>query len=324
MKHYDVIIIGTGSANIIADAAIKQGLHIALIERSHFGGTCLNRGCIPTKILVTAADYIREIEESRRIGIQAGTPRIDWDLLSLRVWNKIGENSEVKSYYAQFPNVDIYEGTAFFTDKKTVQVTYTDGTLSDTLAGDKIFLGVGTRTNIPSIPGLEDTGYIISETLFGDKWPKVPYESLTIIGGGPIGCEFSHAFSAAGTKVTVIQRNARLLPKEDEAVSAHILSEARRLGITVHVNADTIRVRQEGDQKILTIRNLVTGEEQEVASQEILVAPGTVSATDLLHLERTDVQTDRRGFIPTNEFLETTAEGIWALGDVNGMAPFRH
>lgn len=323
MNHYDVIVIGTGAANIITDAAQRQGLRIAVVERDRFGGTCLNRGCIPTKIMVTAANVVREMEEARRIGVYADNVRMDWDVITRRLWHKINENSAIKDYYAAFPNVDVYEGTASFTGKKSLHIAMNDGTAQE-ISGDKIFIGVGARTNIPNLPGLEETGYLTSETLFGSKYPKRPYDSLLIIGGGPIGCEFAHVFNAAGTKVTIVQRNVRLLPKEDEDISAFILKQLTNHGISVRLNQTTLSASVKDGKKCLTVQDKATGETTELYADEILVAPGIRPMTDLLHLEHTDVRTDSRGFIMTNEFLETSAEGIWAIGDVNGQAPFRH
>lgn len=323
MKQYDVIIIGTGSANIIADAALRQGLRIAIIERGPFGGTCLNRGCIPTKVMVTAANAVRDIAHSQHIGVTADHVRLDWQIMSKRLWKKVHENASIKTYYKQFSNIDIYEGTAAFCGPKEVSVTLHNGK-TQPLHGEKIFIGVGARTIIPAIPGLEDTGYITSETLFGNAYPKKPYKSLIIIGGGPIGCEFAHVFSTAGTCVTLIQHNVRLLPKEDEDISAFLLQQFQNTGVTVHLNQDTVSVRSENGEKILICQDRSTEQPLTVQAEEILVAPGIRPMTDLLHLEHTEIQTDSRGYILTNEFLETSAEGIWALGDVNGKAPFRH
>ena len=323
MKHYDVIVIGTGAANIITDAAVGQGLSIAVIERDRFGGTCLNRGCIPTKIMVTAANVVREIGEAGRIGVYADNVRMDWDIVTRRLWRKINKNDAIKQYYAAFPNVDVYEGTASFAGPKTVHVALNDGGGAD-LTGDRIFIGVGARTNIPDLPGLEEAGYITSETLFGCKYPKRPYKSLIIIGGGPIGCEFAHVFSAAGTDVTIVQRNVRLLPKEDEDISAFILEQLTAHGVRVLLNKTTVSVSCRDGKKQLVIQDKTSGEYTTVAADEILVAPGIRPMTDLLHVENASVRTDARGFILTNEFLETSAEGIWAIGDVNGQAPFRH
>ena len=324
MKEYQLIVIGAGPGGYeAAIRAAQLGLTTALIERRDVGGTCLNRGCIPTKIMVTAANVVREMEEARRIGVCADNVRMDWDVITRRLWHKINENSAIKDYYAAFPNVDVYEGTASFTGKKSLHIAMNDGTAQD-ISGDKIFIGVGARTNIPDLPGLEETGYLTSETLFGSKYPKRPYDSLLIIGGGPIGCEFAHVFNAAGTKVTIVQRNVRLLPKEDEDISAFILKQLTNHGISVRLNQTTLSASVKDGKKCLTVQDKATGETTELYADEILVAPGIRPMTDLLHLEHTDVRTDSRGFIMTNEFLETSAEGIWAIGDVNGQAPFRH
>lgn len=323
MKKYDVIVIGTGAANIVTDAALAQGLQVAVIERGRFGGTCLNRGCIPTKVMVTAANRIREIREGSRIGVFADNVRLDWDILSKRLWEKVDESPAIQSYYDQFANVDTFNGTASFVDNHTVAIALNDGS-SVTLTGDKIFVATGGRTNIPSLPGLAEAGYLTSESFFGPSYPKKPYRSLIIIGGGPIGCEFAHVFDAAGTKVTMVQHNVRLLPKEDPAVSAFVLKQFQHYGMDIRLNKDTVSVSQRDGLKVLSFRDRTTGEEGEVAAEEILVAPGIRPMTELLHLENTDVRLDKRGYIETNEFLETTAENIWALGDVNGLAPFRH
>lgn len=323
MKHYDVIIIGTGAANIIADSALTQGHSIAMIEKGRFGGTCLNRGCIPTKILVTAANRIRDIREAARIGVHADHIHLDWETLARRIRQKTNESSAIKDYYNAYPHIDVYEGTAFFTDKKSLRINLRDGSYTD-IDGDSIFIGVGGRTRIPPIPGLAETGYLTSETFFGSAWPTSPWRSLIILGGGPIGCEFAHIMDAAGTHVTLVQHNIRLLPKEDEDISTFMLTQFQRYGIDVHLHQDTIAITRDGSEKLLTIRDRMTGEEQQLRAEEILVAPGIVPNTDLLHLENTDIQTDKNGYILTNEFLETTARGIWAVGDVNGQAPFRH
>ncbi|MUP58500.1 NAD(P)/FAD-dependent oxidoreductase [uncultured Megasphaera sp.] len=323
MKQYDVIIIGTGAANIIADAAIAGGKSVAIIERGRFGGTCLNRGCIPTKILVTAANRIREMAESARLGIYTEKITVDWDLLSKRLWHKIQESDEIRTYYDAFPHVTTYQGTASFTDDKTITITYENET-TERITGTSIFIATGGRTNIPAVEGLKDVGYLTSETFFGDAYPQKPYKSLIILGGGPIGCEFAHVFNALGTKVTVVQHNVRLLPKEDEAVSAHMLTQFQQYGIDVRLNQDTLSVEMENGEKVVTCSDRTSGEITTVRAEEILVAPGIKPMTELLHLENTHVQLDKRGYIRTNEFLETTAPGIWALGDINGKAPFRH
>lgn len=323
MKTYDVILIGTGAANIIADAAIEAHASVAIIERGRFGGTCLNRGCIPTKILVTAANKICEYKEAGRIGVTIEGVRYDWQKVSQRLQAKLAESPQIKTYYDAFPNVQTYEGTASFVDNKTLTVTFADGS-TETITGERIFIGTGGQTNIPHLPGLEEAGYVTSETFFSTAYPKQPYKSLIILGGGPIGCEFAHVFEAAGTEVTLVQHNVRLLPKEDEDISAFLLTQFQNRHIHVHLNQDTLSVHIEGGKKIVTLQDRTTQVRREVQADEILVAPGIRPMTKLLGLENTDVTVDPRGYIETNEFLETAADGIFAIGDVNGKAPFRH
>lgn len=324
MKKYDVVVIGSGSANIVLDGAISQGLKCAQIEKGRFGGTCLTRGCIPTKVMVTAADSVREIEELPKIGVDVAPARMNWEKVSRRVWQKINESKDILAYYQSWEHVDVYQGTGYFTGEKTLQVAMNDGTLSDEFTADKIFIAVGARTNITPIDGLEEAGYLTSESLFGEKYPLRPYKSLVILGGGPIGTEFAHVFSTAGTEVTLVQRNVRLLVKEDEEISAQILKDVRNLGISVLINHIATAVRASNGEKVITLEDRLTGKTTEVRAEEIMLASGIRPNTDTLHLENTSIETDSRGWIRTNEFLETTVEGIWAFGDVNGEAPFRH
>ena len=324
MKRYDVVVIGTGSANIVLDAALNQGLKCAQIEKGRFGGTCLTRGCIPTKVMATAADYIREIEELPKIGVDVAPAHMNWEVVSQRVWQKIDESKDILAYYQAADNLDIYQGTGYFTGEKILQVTMNDGTVSEEFTANKIFIAVGARPNLSPIEGLEQAGYLTSETLFGEKYPEKPFKSLVILGGGPIGTEFAHIFASAGTKVTLVQQNVRLLVKEDEEVSAQLLKSLRKSGMNVLLNHKATHVRVEQDEKIVRLVERATGEITEVRAAEILISAGIQPNTDILHLKNTSIETDSRGWIVTNEFLETSVKDIWAFGDVNGEAPFRH
>lgn len=324
VKKYDVIIIGSGSGNIVLDAALKQGLKCAQIEKGRFGGTCLTRGCIPTKVMVTAADYLREMDKFEKIGVTTESASINWETVSQRVWKKINESNDVFNYYQAAKNLDIYQGIGYFTREKVIQIALNGGTVSEEITADKIFIAAGAHTNIPKIDDLESVGYITSESFFGEKYPKRPYKSLVILGGGPIGTEFAHIFSAAGTHVTVVQRNTRLLAKEDDEISTQILKNLRNLGTTVLLNHTLSAARIENGEKILTFIDSTTKERTEIHTEEIMLAAGIQPNSDILRLENTTIETDDRGWIRTNEFLETSVQNVWAFGDVNGKAPFRH
>lgn len=324
MNNYDLVVIGTGAGNTILEAALTQGLKCAVIERGKFGGTCLNRGCTPTKVLAAAADNIIQIKNARTLGIKSSDYNIDWNIISNNVWNKINNNKELLSYFDEFDNLDIYQGTASFVDNTAIKVVFNDDGEEELIKGEKIFINVGGRTKIPDFEGLEDIDYVTSESFFGYKWPEKPYENLIILGGGPIGVEFAHIFSAFGGNVSIVQHNIRLLPKEDEEISKALAEHFEERGINLYLNQDTVAVHDRDGIKHLKIKNRSTGEEKILTGETVFVAPGIMSNGDSLNLENTSIKTDSRGFIETNEFLETSVPGIWALGDVNGNAAFRH
>lgn len=323
MKNYDLIVIGTGAANTVTEIAANAGKKVAVVERGKFGGTCLTRGCIPTKVMVTAADAVRETELWPTMGVVGHRPQIDWEAVSRRVWEKIDMSKDLQAHYEGKDGVDVYLGQARFIDKKVVRVSLRNGQAEE-ITAPIIVLGVGARTKIGDFEGLTETDYITSESFFGEKFPQILPKSMIIMGGGPIGTEFAHALATAGVEVTLLQHNVRLLPKEEPCVSEKLLRSMRDAGITVHLNQKPLAVREVNGKKEVRIRNRSTGEEMTVIAESLLLATGIVPNTDDLGLECTDVRTDERGYIITNEFLETSAEGIYALGDVNGEAPFRH
>ena len=324
MKQYDIIVVGTGGATIVADAALKKGLKVAIIEKGKFGGTCLTRGCIPTKVMVTAANAIQEVEEFKKIGINVGDATMNWDTVAKRTWHMIDKSAGIYDYYNAYDNVDVYRGAASFVSDKVMNIHLNDGSDIVEITAPTIILGTGGYSNIPNVPGLKEAGFLTSESLFGDKFPKQPYKSLAILGAGPIGVEFSHVFASAGTEVTILQHNVRLVPKEDEEMSEHLLQNYRARGINVILNQDTVEIRQEDDLKVVVTKDRSTGEITETKVEEILVAAGIRPAVEELHLENTGIETWPKGWIKTNEFLETSVDGIYALGDVNGEPAFRH
>ena len=260
MKQYDIIVVGTGGATIVADAALKKGLKVAIIEKGKFGGTCLTRGCIPTKVMVTVANAIQETEEFKKIGVNVGSATMDWDTVSKRTWHKIDESAGIYDYYNAYDNVDVYRGAASFVSDKVMNIHLNDGSGIVEITAPTIILGTGGYSNVPNVPGLQEAGFLTSESLFGDKFPKQPYKSLAVLGAGPIGVEFAHVFDSAGTKVTILQHNVRLVPKEDADISEHLLNNYRERGINVLLNQDTVEIRQKDGLKVVVTKDRTTGE----------------------------------------------------------------
>jgi len=324
MKSYDLVVIGSGAGLLVLEEGLKRGLSCALVERDNIGGTCLNRGCIPSKVVIEPADLIREAERAARIGLRVPKPELDWEVLSRRLWAKIGRHRDMEENLAGTPNLTLYRGTAEFTGERRLRVARNDGSgWTEEFEGGRVVVASGGRTFVPPIPGLEETGYVTTELFFGSKFPGRPWPSLVIIGGGIIAAEFAHAFSAFGTKVTLVEMLPRLLSTEEPEVGA-LVERVFRRHMEVLLNSKAVAVRAEGGRKVVTIEDAKTGAKTDVAADEILVAVGRRSNADLLHVEKTGLRTAKGGWIAVNEFLETNVPGIWAIGDATGVYQFRH
>ncbi len=315
MKKFDLIVIGSGAGMNVASNAVAHGVNVAVIDRGPLGGTCLNRGCIPSKVMLYPADVIRMAEEAKAIGVHAKIEKVDFDLIMKRVWEIVlddrhnMEHGVEQSEQIEFFNVD----GAFVSD-------YTMKVGKERISADTIIIASGARPLIPPIEGLEKVGYLTSATLFDIKEPP---ESLVIVGGGYIAAEFAHFFSAIGTKVTILGRNPRLLPQEEPEIS-ELLREKMSRYCQVHTGYEAVRAEIKNGLKTVIATNRVDGQPYEFSGQEILVAAGRRSNSDILKPEKTGVETDGRGWIKTDPFLRTTKEGIWALGDATGKHMFRH
>ncbi|MHA1266850.1 MAG: dihydrolipoyl dehydrogenase [Candidatus Helarchaeota archaeon] len=320
MKEYDIIIIGTGVGLTLVNEALRRGLKVAIVEMGKVGGTCLTRGCIPSKVLVYPADIIREAEHARKVGVHFKLEKVDWDFISKRMWSQIDHSKEMAQSLKHVPGLDFYQGVGEFIGDYQMAIDL--GTKTEEIVGEKIVIASGARSFVPPIPGLSEVDYITSETFFGEKFPKKPWKSLAIIGGGIIAAEFAHIFSAVGTKVTIIEMLPRLVTTEEPEISK-FLEQAFRKQMTVFLNKKAVAVEGKKGQKIITIEDTDTKEQDQVSAEEILVATGRRSNADLLKPEKTGVQTDH-GWIITNEYLETTKKNIWCIGDANGKYQFRH
>ncbi len=324
MKKFDIVVVGGGSGLMVAEAALQKGKTCALIEKAKFGGTCLTKGCIPSKMLVYPADVIREAQKAGRIGLDFEPPRADWQKISKRLWQQIDFHKEIEKSFMRLDGLTVYKGSAEFTGKKTLRVKGHDGSYSQEFEGAIIVIAAGAHSFVPPIKNLEQTGYLTSESFFGDKYPEKPWDSLVILGGGAIGAEFAHIFSAFGTKVTLIDRNSRIIKTEEAEVSAFVEAELQAGGVEVLTSCDVISSGRSGNKKHITLENNRSRERQVIEAEEIFIASGIRSNSGSLHLENTDIETDAASWIKTNALLETSQKDVYAIGDINGLYQFRH
>ncbi len=321
MREFDLIVIGSGAGLMVLEAGMAKGLRCAIVEREKFGGTCLTKGCIPSKMLVYPADFIREAQDSKKFGVTVSVPVADWGTISRRVWEQIDFHRKIRESLMQVPALAVFEGTASFLDRERILV---QGEREEVIRGRQIIIATGARSFVPKVEGLEETGYLTSEKFFGTGYPDAPWKSLLILGSGAISAEFAHIFSAMGTQVTLIARSDRILKQEEEEVALFVQDRFRRDGIRVLTDTTVLSAGKAGNRKQVKVSNRVTGEVELLEAEEILVAMGTESTVDLLHPERAGVEIDEKGWVVTNEYLETSQPGIYALGDINGRFQLRH
>jgi len=318
MKEYDLISIGTGSAMNIVSAMIQENpkMKVAVIDKDEPGGICLTRGCIPSKILLYPAELVRTIEKTGEFGIDVDVRKINFETVMERMRTLIhADINMIRQGLSHSENIDYYPAVAEFVGPYTLKIG------DETITSKMIFLCTGSKPTIPPIKGLEKVGYYTSDTTL--KMKRLP-ESIAIVGGGYIAAEYGHFFSAMGSKVTVIGRNPQFLPKEEPEVSALAKKELEK-HMTILTNHE-VREAEEtsvGQKKLVAV-NRETGEKAVITANEILIATGRSPNTDILHPKRGGIETDERGWIIVNEYLETSQPNVWALGDANGRYPFKH
>jgi dihydrolipoamide dehydrogenase len=315
MRKFDLIVIGSGSGMNVVSNALEHGMRVALMDNGPLGGTCTNRGCIPSKVMIYPADVIRMAQEAKALGIHARIEEVDFGLIMKRVWEIVLEDRR-----AMENGVENTEEVEFFNMDGSFVSDYTMQVGQDLITADTIVIASGARPLIPPIEGLEEVGYLTSRTVFDLEEPP---KSLVIIGGGYVGMEFAHFFSAIGTEVTIIGKSPRLLEAEEPEISELLRQKMSRY-CQVHVDHEAVRVETKNGAKSVTAIDGSDGREVEFAGQEILVAAGRRSNSDILKPENTGVETDRGGWIVVDPYLRTTKERIWALGDATGKYMFKH
>ena len=279
------------------------------------GGTCLNNGCIPSKMLIHPADIIRSIQEAGAVGVHARIEKIDFPLIMNRMHKVVDEGrAQMEATIRSRENLTHYPERAEFIDEYVLKVG------SRTLTAPQFVIASGSRSRVPPIPGLEESGYIDNVSLLNLREPP---QSLIIIGGGYIGCEYGHFFSAVGTEVTILGRSPRLLSGEDPEISQRLHESLSRY-CRVVTGYEVLSVERNGEKKVVSAKGTKEGQIQQFEGEEVLLAAGRRSNSDLLRPERTGVEIDRQGWIRVDEYLQTSKKGIWALGDAIGKHMFRH
>ncbi len=318
LKEYDLIAIGTGSAMNIVELMLREKPHlkVAVIDKDEPGGICLTRGCIPSKLLLYPAELLREIERARDFGIDAEVKTVDFGMVMQRMRNLIQSDIDsIRNGLSSSKSIDYYPYAAEFIAPYTLRVG------QDAIKSGTILLCTGSKPMIPSIKGLEEVGYLTSDTIL--KIGELP-ASVAIIGGGYIAAEYGHFLSAMGSKVTVVGKSPRFLPEEEPEIS---LVAKWDLGkhVTIITNHEVVEAsRSTTGQKRLIAIDRESKKSAEIIADEILVAAGRGPNTDILHPEKGGIRIDENGWIVVDEYLETSQKNVWAFGDAKGRYPFKH
>ncbi|WP_413988833.1 FAD-containing oxidoreductase [Labrys okinawensis] len=312
-RTFDAIIIGAGQAGpSLAGRFSAAGQTVAVIERKHVGGTCVNTGCMPTKTLVASAYAAHLARRADDYGVAlSGSVGVDMKKIWARKQNvTMASRTGLETWLGGMAGCSLIRGHARFTGPHAIDVN------GETLTAPKIFLNVGGRAHVPELSGLGDIDYLTNTSVVElDTLPR----HLVVIGGSYIALEFAQMYRRFGSDVTVIERGPRLASREDEDISAAIREILEKEGIAIRLGAEDIRFKRRGGEAAV-----VLGGSEEILASHVLVAVGRVPNTDDLGLDKAGVATDKRGFITVDDQLRTNVEGIWALGDCNGKGAFTH
>ncbi len=315
-QSFDAIIIGTGqSGPSLAHRFAGAGKRVAIAERKRFGGTCVNNGCIPTKSLIASARAAHITRRAADFGVVIeGQVRVDMKAVKARKDAIVRVSNEgVEEGLREAEDITVFADHARFVGPRQVAVG------DDLLTADHIFINVGGRADIPPIPGLDQVPYLDNSSMMAvDFLP----EHLVILGGSYIGLEFGQMYRRFGSEVTIIQRNDRVIPREDPDISQAIHEILEEEGIRILTDADATRVENRGGGVAVSVA--LGGKAIEVVGSHLLVATGRRPNTDDLGLEAAGVETDARGFIKVDSQLRSNVPGIWAIGDCNGRGAFTH
>lgn len=314
MEQYDLVILGAGSGNSIITPALDDW-KIAMVEEWVFGGTCLNRGCIPTKMFVHAADTVLHVQHASRFGVDAHVDAVRWADIRDRVFGRIDPIAAGGERYRTYecPNVTVHAGRGRFVGERQLEVATADGPVR--IAGDQVVVAAGARPLVPDIPGLVETGFHTSDDIM--RVEQVP-DHLIVLGGGFIACELSHVFGAFGAQVTIVVRGDQLLRSEDHDVAAAITADfARRFDVRTH--ATVTLVERAGDRVRVHL-----GDGSVVEGSHILVATGRVPNSDVIDAAAGGLAMHPDGRIVVDPTGAASVPGVWALGDISSPFMLKH
>jgi len=328
MNEVDFLVIGSGSGLDVANAAANRGQSVAVVEKGPLGGTCLNRGYIPSKMLLYHADVFETVERADEFHIDAEITDVNFAEMVREVNEDVSADADsIRKGFRSSPQHDLYEGERRFVDERTVEIVSGEDEGAQ-IRAETVLIAAGTRPAIPGIDGIDDVDYLTSTEALQLETPP---DHLLIVGGGYIAAELGHFFGTFGSDVTIIGRRPNLLPEADEEV-AEAFTDRYADRFTVHTGYAATAALESGGTVTVEAHPYEYGEDGGIRENDsvtvtgdtLLVAAGRTPNTDLLNLDATAVQTDERGFIETDEYLRTTAEGVWALGDIVGEYLLKH
>ncbi len=314
-EHFDAIVIGSGQAgNPLAHKLADKGWKVALIEKAHLGGTCINHGCTPTKTMVHCATVAHYARNAAKWGTRTTGVAVDLAAIVARK-NRIVESfrSGQQRHVDSRPTLKLFRGQAQFTGPRVIEVN------GEALEGERIFINAGTRPAIPQIDGIESVPYLTNVSVM--ELQQAP-EHLLVLGGGYIGLEFGQMFSRFGCKVTVVHHSGQILPREDADVANELQKALEAEGVQFRLNAKTTRVQKASGGVALTITD--PNGTATLQGSHLLLATGRTPNSDTLALDKAGIEVARGGFIKVNSKLETTVRNVWALGDIKGGPAFTH
>ncbi|NHN48195.1 FAD-dependent oxidoreductase [Halostella sp. JP-L12] len=318
MSDYDLVVLGGGTGNLVAAAAADRGKGVALVERDRLGGTCLNRGCNPSKQLIHRANVVETVRGAEGYGVDASLDGIAYEDVVAEVTAAVTEEAEAKAERARANDrITLYQAEGEFVDERAVEVAVDGG---ERITGDDVVLAGGSRPMVPeSIDGTDEVDFLTSADAL--RLEALP-DHLVIVGGGYVAVEMAHFFGAMGADVTIVGRSDVLAGREDRDV-ADRLTAAYRERFDLRLGYEASAFTEDGEATVVTAED-DDGEEIRVRGDEVLLAAGRRPNSDSWNVDAAGIDTDEKGFVETDEHLETSVDGVWAIGDIAGNYMFKH